>query len=130
MIMSAKYLLIALTVLAATPAVPQSAQGSAVASQQVIEQQLLGLIALSAAPLLPLVMVQDQPQQAAQKPAATRASQHEDEGERIFQQNCSRCHNAPEGFSPRISGTIVRHMRVRASLSKHDEEELLHFFNP
>ena len=75
-------------------------------------------------------MVQDQPQQAAQKPAATRASQHEDEGERIFQQNCSRCHNAPEGFSPRISGTIVRHMRVRASLSKHDEEELLHFFNP
>jgi cytochrome c5 len=130
MIMSAKYLLIALTVLAATPAVPQSAQGPAVASQQVIEQQLLGLIALSAAPLLPLVMVQDQPQQAAQKPAATRASQHEDEGERIFQQNCSRCHNAPEGFSPRISGTIVRHMRVRASLSKHDEEELLHFFNP
>jgi mono/diheme cytochrome c family protein len=130
MIMSAKYLLVALTVLAATPAVPQSAQGPAVALQQVIEQQLLGLIALSAAPLLPLVMVQDQPQQAAQKPAATRASQHEDEGERIFQQNCSRCHNAPEGFSPRISGTIVRHMRVRASLSKHDEEELLHFFNP
>jgi mono/diheme cytochrome c family protein len=130
MIMSAKYLLVALTVLAATPAVPQSAQGPAVALQQVIEQQLLGLIALSAAPLLPPVIVQDQPQQAAQKPAATRASQHEDEGERIFQQNCSRCHNAPEGFSPRISGTIVRHMRVRASLSKHDEEELLHFFNP
>jgi hypothetical protein len=49
---------------------------------------------------------------------------------RIFQQNCSRCHNTPEGFSPRISGTIVRHMRVRASLSKHDEEELLRFFNP
>jgi mono/diheme cytochrome c family protein len=130
MIMSAKYLLVALTVLAATPAVPQSAQGPAVALQQVIEQQLLGLIALSAAPLLPPVIVQDQPRQAAQKPAATRASQHEDEGERIFQQNCSRCHNAPEGFSPRISGTIVRHMRVRASLSKHDEEELLHFFNP
>jgi mono/diheme cytochrome c family protein len=130
MIMSAKYLLVALTVLAATPAVPQSAQGPAVALQQVIEQQLLGLIALSAAPLLPPVIVQDQPQRAAQKPAATRASQHEDEGERIFQQNCSRCHNAPEGFSPRISGTIVRHMRVRASLSKHDEEELLHFFNP
>jgi hypothetical protein len=58
------------------------------------------------------------------------AQQHEDEGTRIFQQNCSRCHNTPEGFSSRISGTIVRHMRVRASLSKHDEEELLRFLNP
>ena len=36
----------------------------------------------------------------------------------------------PEGFSARISGTIVRHMRVRASLSEHDEQELLRFFNP
>jgi cytochrome c5 len=64
-------------------------------------------------------------------PAAAPASQqHQEEGTRIFQQNCSRCHNTPEGFSPRISGTIVRHMRVRASLSKHDEEVLLRFFNP
>lgn len=55
---------------------------------------------------------------------------HHDEGERVFQQNCSRCHAAPEGFSPRISGTVVRHMRVRASLSKHDEQELLRFLNP
>lgn len=54
----------------------------------------------------------------------------QDEGERVFQQNCSRCHTSPEGFSPRISGTIVRHMRVRASLSQHEEEALLHFFNP
>jgi cytochrome c5 len=58
------------------------------------------------------------------------AQLHEDEGAHIFQQNCSRCHNTPEGFSSRISGTIVRHMRVRASLSKHDEEELLRFLNP
>lgn len=62
--------------------------------------------------------------------AATQVASPENEGERIFQQNCSRCHAAPEGFSPRISGTVVRHMRVRASLSKHDEQELLRFFNP
>ena len=62
--------------------------------------------------------------------AAQAPQQHPEEGTRIFQQNCSRCHNTPEGFSPRISGTIVRHMRVRASLSKHDEEVLLRFFNP
>jgi cytochrome c5 len=54
----------------------------------------------------------------------------EDDGQRVFDQHCSRCHNAPEGFSPRISGTVVRHMRVRAALSQHEEEQLLHFFNP
>jgi cytochrome c5 len=62
--------------------------------------------------------------------AATSGSVHQDEGQRIFEQNCSRCHTAPDGFSPRISGTVVRHMRVRASLSKHDEQELLRFLNP
>jgi cytochrome c5 len=62
--------------------------------------------------------------------AATHASQQQNDGDRIFQQNCSRCHRTPDGFSPRISGTIVRHMRIRASLSQHDAEELLRFFNP
>jgi cytochrome c2 len=52
------------------------------------------------------------------------------DGERKFAQNCGRCHNPPEGFSPHISGTIVRHMRARAALSKQDEEEILHFLNP
>jgi len=141
MTMSAKHLLVALTILAATPAVPQAAQTEkkpaavTLAPQQRAEEdkQLLGLIALTAAPLLPPVMAQDYPPAtpASKKPTVAQASpQHEDDGQRLFEQNCSRCHNAPEGFSPRITGTIVRHMRVRASLSKHDEEELLHFFNP
>jgi len=74
---------------------------------------------------------------AAQQPpanksaaAAENSEPRQGEGERIFAQNCSRCHNSPDGFSSRISGTVLRHMRVRASLSKHDEEELLRFFNP
>ena len=57
-------------------------------------------------------------------------SQHEDEGTRIFRQNCSRCHNTPDGFSPRISETVLRHMSVRASLSMRDKAELLRFLNP
>ncbi len=52
------------------------------------------------------------------------------EGERVFKQNCARCHQAPQSFSPQISGTIIRHMRVRASLSRKDERELLKFLNP
>lgn len=62
--------------------------------------------------------------------AAKQDSVHNDEGQQIFEQNCSRCHAAPDGFSSRISGTVVRHMRVRASLSQHDERELLRFLNP
>jgi cytochrome c5 len=51
-------------------------------------------------------------------------------GERVFAEHCSRCHNAPQGFSPRIAGTITRHMRVRANLSQEEERALLRFFNP
>jgi cytochrome c5 len=65
--------------------------------------------------------------QSAPRPMKTQSG---DEGERVFQQNCSRCHNAPEGFSPHISATIVRHMRMRANLSRHDEQELLKYLNP
>jgi cytochrome c5 len=54
----------------------------------------------------------------------------QDDGQKIFDQNCSRCHNAPMGFSPRISGTVVRHMRVRAGLSEKDAQALMRFFNP
>jgi len=55
---------------------------------------------------------------------------NQDAGEQKFKQNCSRCHTTPESFSPRISGTILRHMRVRASLSEQDERDILRFLNP
>lgn len=92
------------------------------------------LLAMSAAvtPLL-LAMGEQSPSspKSASRSAKTRsAAQAGDEGQHVFEQNCARCHNAPEGFSPRISGTIVRHMRVRASLSEHDEKVLRSFFNP
>jgi len=74
--------------------------------------------------------------QETQKPAEpkvnaadTRPAQS-DRGQQVFAQNCSRCHNSPEGFSPRISGTIARHMRVRAGLSDEDYKALRHFLNP
>jgi cytochrome c5 len=96
---------------------------------------LLALVLLAAArSALPQAAQKTHPETAPankkQSTASSTSQSQADEGERIFKQQCSRCHNAPEGFSPRISGTIVRHMRVRASLSRHDEEELLHFFNP
>jgi cytochrome c5 len=68
---------------------------------------------------------------AAEKQAITAKSlQHVDPAERAFQANCSRCHYAPESLSPRITGTVVRHMRVRANLSAEDERLILSYFNP
>jgi cytochrome c5 len=67
-------------------------------------------------------------QQQAKSNVVHNAAQRD--GQVVFEQNCSRCHNAPQGFSPRISGTVVRHMRVRAGLSAGDEKALLRFFNP
>jgi cytochrome c5 len=94
---------------------------------------LLAFVLLSSAIALAQTATQAQPpgtQASKSHPAAHIEQQHESEGSRIFQQNCSRCHNAPEGFSPRISGTVLRHMSVRASLSMRDKAELLRFLNP
>lgn len=80
-----------------------------------------------------LVLAQSSGSGPLKPPQPRRAqtqSQQSAEGGRVFIQNCSRCHNAPEGFSPRISGSIVRHMRVRANLSEKDVEAVLRFFNP
>ena len=52
-----------------------------------------------------------------------------DRGEQVFRQNCSRCHNAPEGFPQSLSSTIATHMRVRANLSDADYKALLNYLN-
>jgi len=67
-----------------------------------------------------------------QKKAAQKATQtaKPDRGQQVFEQNCARCHNAPQGFPPSISGTIAMHMRVRAGLSDADYKALRQFLNP
>jgi len=47
------------------------------------------------------------------------------EGEQRFRTNCGRCHQAPHKFPPRMMGTIVRHMRVRAMLTDEDMKSIL-----
>lgn len=51
-------------------------------------------------------------------------------GQKKFQANCGRCHTFPEQLSPSITGTVVRHMRVRANLSAQDEKDILRFLAP
>ena len=72
---------------------------------------------------------------SAQTGGQTSSAQHTkpvptNPGERAFQANCGRCHNPPEQISPRITGTVLRHMRERALLSPQDERDLLKFLAP
>jgi cytochrome c5 len=53
-----------------------------------------------------------------------------DGGERVFTNNCSRCHAAPMSLPPRITGTVIMHMRTRARLSRDDEKLLLKYLAP
>ena len=90
----------------------------------------IGLLCIAALPMLSQEGNSSAKPPASPQNSKTQAATKEGDGEQKFQQNCSRCHQAPQGFSPHISGTIVRHMRVRASLSQQDERDILRFLNP
>lgn len=51
-------------------------------------------------------------------------------GEDVFKANCGRCHVPPMSISPRITGTVIMHMRTRARLSRQDEQLLLKYMAP
>ena len=69
------------------------------------------------------------PAAAASAPAKpVHAAQ--DPGDRVYQANCARCHSAPEELSPRVTPTVVMHMRVRANLSAKDQQLLLKYLAP
>lgn len=91
----------------------------------------LPAVLLSTALLPVLVLAKSASHQDQSQPQTKPApAAKPDRGQEVFAENCSRCHNAPEGFSPRISGTIARHMRVRANLSNDDYQALRRFLNP
>ena len=49
------------------------------------------------------------------------------EGEKRFRANCGRCHAAPPRFAPPMMATIVRHMRVRATITDQDMRLILRY---
>ncbi len=75
---------------------------------------------------------QPQAPAATQPPKTSQPAKkgQQSDGERKFQTNCGRCHNPPEQLSPRIAGTVVRHMRVRAMLSEEDARAILEYLAP
>ena len=63
-------------------------------------------------------------------PVARDANEAENmrvEGEHRFRSNCSRCHATPHKFPARMMATIVRHMRVRATITDEDMRYILYY---
>src|SRR5450631_2569060 len=82
---------------------------------------------LMAAPASKVLDSQKSPENSKQ---AAANSDPTDRGEQIFAANFGRCHTPPNSISQRVTGTVVMHMRVRARLSREDEQALLRFLAP
>jgi cytochrome c5 len=51
------------------------------------------------------------------------------QGEQRYQANCARCHAAPRKFPPRMMATVLRHMRVRATITDEDMRLVLFYMS-
>jgi cytochrome c5 len=69
------------------------------------------------------------PSSAVTPAVARTAAEDRLEGEKRFRANCSRCHQTPHKFSPRAMATILRHMRVRATLTDEDARLILKYMS-
>lgn len=44
-----------------------------------------------------------------------------------YKNNCMRCHSAVRQYSPRMTGTLVTHMQVRANLTQEEAQAILRY---
>ena len=51
------------------------------------------------------------------------------QGEQRYRANCGRCHAAPGKFPPRMMATVLRHMRVRATITDEDMRLVLFYMS-
>lgn len=51
------------------------------------------------------------------------------QGEQRFRANCSRCHATPQKFPPCMMKTVLRHMRVRATITDEDMRLVLFYMS-
>jgi len=71
---------------------------------------------------------------SGRKESSASAVVHADEaaamriqGEQRYRANCGRCHAAPQKFPPRMMATVLRHMRVRATITDEDMRLVLFY---
>ena len=88
------------------------------------------ILVLGLALSLPAMAGSSNPKEA---PAVSRAAHSTDvdtmrtQGEQRFRANCGRCHAAPQKFPPRAMSTVLRHMRVRATITDEDMRLVLFY---
>ena len=87
---------------------------------------LLGLILGG----LVLVASAQQDSSAGVKLQTAKKDKAASSGEALFQTHCNRCHVAPGELSPKATGAVLMHMRVRAILSKQEQQALLAYLAP
>ena len=66
---------------------------------------------------------------ASSTPRAYDAETMRIEGEQRYRANCGRCHAAPQKFPPRMMATVLRHMRVRATITDADMKLVLFYIS-
>lgn len=95
-------------------------------------QILLALLVtlISLAPIAALAFEGQAKSDASGQKKVNKGYDAQKAGERVFMANCSRCHIPPMSITPRTTGTIIMHMRVRARLSRRDEQLLLKYMAP
>jgi cytochrome c1 len=49
------------------------------------------------------------------------------DADEVYKNNCMRCHSAVRQYSPRMTATIVNHMRVRANLTAEETQAILRY---
>jgi cytochrome c5 len=88
---------------------------------------LVAMVLVAAAPATP-----DGAGKSTSATASDRSAQDDTlrlQGEKRFRANCGRCHTAPPKFAPRMTATIVRHMRVRATLTDEDTRLIIRYMS-
>jgi mono/diheme cytochrome c family protein len=69
-------------------------------------------------------------QESGKPKAPTTQVSDSAEGARLLKIHCGRCHTPPDDIPPAVAGTVLRHMRVRANLSKEEEQQILRYIRP
>ena len=89
------------------------------------------LLLLVFSSIVPRVLARSgEPKKDAIAVAATRTSNADSmrvQGEQRFRANCGRCHAAPQKFPSRMMATVLRHMRVRATITAEDQRLILFY---
>ena len=81
---------------------------------------LLSTLVLGSSPLAGAPSGRKEATSAAPVVHSTDADSMRLQGEQRFRANCGRCHAAPQKFPPRMMATVIRHMRVRATITDPD----------